>query len=112
MPTLDRLSEGENVRGSASGAAVRALELLAGMGLAALVTASTAFASGNPLLPALPAHERRCSALHRARCVANLLTYTRPCSLCSPLKHRHLLRRLGTASCRYMQLRVSCLCWF
>ena len=70
--TLDRLSEGENVRGSATGAAVRALELLAGMGFAALVTASTAFASGNPLLPALPAHERRCSALHTARCVANL----------------------------------------
>ena len=45
---------------------MRALELLAGMGLAALVTASTAFASGNPLLPALPAHERRCGMLYRA----------------------------------------------
>ena len=60
------------MRGSATGAAVRALELLAGMGLAALVTASTAFASGSPLLPALPAHERRCSALHTACCTANL----------------------------------------
>ena len=70
--TLDRPLESRCVRGCATGAAVRALELLAGMGLAALVTASTAFASGNPLLPALPAHERRCSALHRARCVAKL----------------------------------------
>lgn len=47
------------VLGHAPGAAARALELLAGMGLAALVTASSAFAYTNPLLPALPAVERR-----------------------------------------------------
>jgi len=45
-----------------AGAAVRALELLAAMGLAALVTASSAFAQASPLLPALPVLERRCAA--------------------------------------------------
>ena len=69
-PERTRTYENVTVRG-ASGAAVRALELLAGMGLAALVTASTAFAYGNPLLPALPAIERGCATLRRARSAKN-----------------------------------------